>query len=674
MLDPQLRALLISELGKHVAAIANEADDGRAAGRALHAAKGAAGVAGERALSEALARIERRFRGGEAEALLDARELLAQAIVNLQAGQHAWRDPWPQAPADLHAAVLPPENAERYVPEMRDRVRAIDEAIASTGDQQEALQAGFRHVHTMKGAALAVGDELLAWFCHGLEERVRPAVRGDAPAAEAMAELVRWRAVLAQLVDEPARALATLRAISLRPATSRASEPPAAHPESTAPIDAWLRVPGAALDRVLERMGRLAAFGSEFRSRAEEARELSRSLRASRAALVEAQRLIGPPRPWGAPAAAIANLERVASSLADDAERLERQSLRSKQQAHSVREDLASTHADLGAMRQASMSFVFEPARAAVEALAHREGRLVRVTVAGAAVPLDRRLAEALIDPVLQLARNAVAHGIEPPAQRSAAGKPDVGSVTLRALMRGTHLVVSVEDDGAGVDVEAVRREAAGTGVIAPELAEQADDDTLIELLFTPGLTTHGAPDVLAGRGVGLDLVQQVVRRFGGTVRVTNHPGRGFAASLELPLIARGLVPVLWVESAGRAFALAAASVLCVRCAETPSDDAAPPLARCLDPDASPHFEGDLVVVFGSEQAAAGVPVRIERVGKIERVAARPTSPLVALAGPYAGVIVTHTGAPALLVDGAALVGRMRGRASRSVAPPPLAS
>lgn len=674
MLDPQLRALLISELGKHVACIANVADDDPAAGRALHAAKGAAGVAGERALSEALARIERRFRGGDAEALLDARELLGHAIANLQAGHQAWRDPWPHAPVDLHASVFSAEIAERYVPEMRDRVRFIDESIASTGDQQEALQAAFRHVHTMKGAALAVGDELLAWFCHGLEERMRPAVRGDAPSADAMAELVRWRAVLAQLVDDPARALATLRAISLRPSTAGASEPPASYVDTAAPADAWLRVPGAALDRVLERIGRLAAFGAEYRLRADEARELSRSLRAGRAALVEAQRLIGPPRPWGAPAAAIARVERVAAALADDADRLERQALRSKLQAHGIRDDLASTQADLGSMRQASMSFVFEPARAALEALAHREGRLVRVAVEGAAVPIDRRLAEALIDPVLQLARNAVAHGIEPPSQRAAAGKPDIGNVTLRALVRGAHVVVSVADDGAGVDVEAVRREAVGTGVIAPELAGQADDDTLIELLFTPGLTTHGAPDVLAGRGVGLDLVQQVVRRFGGTVHVTNDPGRGFAASLELPLIARGPVPVLWVESAGQKFALAGASVLRVRPTEPSSDSAVPSLASCLDPVAPPHDEGELVVVFGSEPDEPGVPVRIERVGAIERVAARPTSPLVALAGPYAGVIVTPSGSPALLVDGVALVGRMRGRALRSMAPAPLAS
>jgi len=674
MLDPNLRALLISELRKHSAALAPGAGDDRAAGRALHAAKGAAGVAGERALADTLARIERRFRAGETAALRDARDLVDAAIVNLEAGHDAWRDPWPHAPVDLKPRSFDDAIAERYVSEMRDRIAAIDAALASSTDPAAVEQETFRHVHTMKGAALAVGDELLAWFCHGLEARLRRGSGAGPSTVEALAELTRWRTLLGQLVEDPERALENLRTASLRPSAlprPGTDAPPAPRADASPQLQGWLRVPAPALDRVLERIGRLASFGGEYRAHADLSRELARALRDQRASLVEAQRLIGPPRPWGAPAAAIARIEAVAHALGADADRLEQQAARTRAQARGVRDDVAASQADLGAMRQASMSLVFEPARAAVEAIARSEGRLLQVATVGAAVPIDRKLAEALVDPVMQLARNAVAHGIEPPQQRRAAGKPDVGTVTLRASVRGALLVVSVEDDGAGVDAEAVRREAIASGAIGAELAGQAADDMLLELLFTPGLTTQASPDLLAGRGVGLDLVQQVVRRYGGTIRITNYPGLGFAASLELPVVARGLIPALWVESAGRSFALACAGILHVRRADASSDAAAPSLAACLDPFTPTHDRGPFVVVLGHDLARASAPVRVERIGKLDRVAARPAPPLLAVAGPYAGVVVTPTGSPALLVDGAALVERMPGLSVRTASTPP---
>ena len=134
------------------------------------------------------------------------------------------------------------------------------------------------------------------------------------------------------------------------------------------------------------------------------------------------------------------------------------------------------------------MGWLFERVAAAVSAQARREGREVRLVFSGEETAIDRRVAEQLVDPVLQLARNAVAHGIEPAPERAMRGKPRVGSVQLAAQPRSGGLRLVVQDDGAGVDVADVRRRAVARGTISPEIAGAADDQTLLSLLFVPGL------------------------------------------------------------------------------------------------------------------------------------------------------------------------------------------
>jgi two-component system chemotaxis sensor kinase CheA len=411
---------------------------------------------------------------------------------------------------------------------------------------------------------------------------------------------------------------------------------------------------------------------SEFRSHAEATRSLAHRLRAQRSSLQEAQRLIGPPRLWGAPAAAITRVDNVASDLGAAADLLDKVASHAREQARSVRQDVAASQTDLGVMRQATMQFIFEPARAAIEAMAQREGRLVSVVVSGASIPVDRRLAEVLVDPVLQIARNAVAHGIESPGVRLAAGKPDVGTVALSAEVRGVHLVVAVQDDGAGVDSATVRQRAVRSGAISEELADDADEEMLTHLLFLPGMTTRKGPDELAGRGVGLDLALHTVRRLGGTIRIANRPGQGFDAIIDVPLSARGVVSVLWVTSLGHAFALSSSNVLSVRtrdhaCAHAPA------LARCIDPRWVGQDSPGFVIEVGRQFPAESVNFCVASVSAIEQVAVRPVSPLVAAAGPYAGVIISAQGTPTLLIDPLLIADRMRSPIPRSIPAAPAA-
>ena len=206
-------------------------------------------------------------------------------------------------------------------------------------------------------------------------------------------------------------------------------------------------------------------------------------------------------------------------------------------------------------MRTMQAARLFEPIVAAVTAQSRREGKKVSVVVSGGDTPVDRRLAEALSDPVMQLARNAVAHGLESSEARVARGKPPEGTITLRAQLRAGSLVVEVEDDGAGVDVVEVRRRVIESRTVAVEVAQSLPDRMLLSLLFLPGFSTRKSPDLLAGRGVGLDLTLAAVHRLGGTIQLANREGHGLTATVVVP--AEGaLVKVVWLEWGKTTFAL----------------------------------------------------------------------------------------------------------------------
>lgn len=649
--DPELARLLLEELVRHGPELADEATvPGQR--RALHALKGSAGIAGERGLSESLARLERRFMAGDAGAVVAARDLVADAAAALAAGRPIGASVWPEPPDDLRA-VPRDTSSTGYATEMQDRLARLDRALGATGDDITASLAAFRDVHAMKGAALAVSDEVTSWFCHGLEERLRAGQSSDEAAREALAELTRWRGVLAEMIVAPDRALETLRLLarpSRPPSTPPSSPPkprrldPALEVEARAQSDdATLRVPAATIDRLLERVRQLGQVRAEVADGAAAARGLSARARALRKELAEALRLIGPPRPWGAPAAAILRVDETARELGAVAALLDHEAATLKETADRVRIELAAAHTELAAMRTTRVAWIFDRVAAAVTAQARCEGREVRLLVLGAETTMDRRLAELLVDPVLQLARNAVTHGIETAVERALRGKARVGALHLIAEPRSGGLRLTVQDDGAGVDVADVRARAIARGTISAEMAGTADDQTLLSLLFVPGFTTRDNADLVAGRGVGLDLVLEAVHRAGGTIRLTSRPGMGLTATLDIPF-EPGLIKVIWLEAGGATFALPAHRVRRILLGRDAAAVDAVPLAACV--------RGPRAPVSPAEAAAFAIelePVReegrppvigVDRIGSIEEVTLRTVSPLVAAAGPYAGAVV----------------------------------
>ena len=200
--------------------------------------------------------------------------------------------------------------------------------------------------------------------------------------------------------------------------------------------------------------------------------------------------------------------------------------------------------------------------------LARELGKRVRLEVAGASTEVDRDILERIAAPLNHLLRNAVDHGIEMPAERRAAGKDETGNIRLEASHRAGMLVLTVADDGRGVDPEAIRRRLRERGVPGAESADRMGEPELLDYLFQPGFST--APEVtrISGRGVGLNVVQSTVHDVGGMVRVASRPGRGTRFQMELPL-ALSVVRTFLVEIAGEPYAFPLARIdRCLRLAE----------------------------------------------------------------------------------------------------------
>ena len=189
-----------------------------------------------------------------------------------------------------------------------------------------------------------------------------------------------------------------------------------------------------------------------------------------------------------------------------------------------------------------------------------RLNRRVRLEMEGQETELDKSLLEAIKDPLVHAVRNALDHGIEPPEERIAAGKDPEGTLRLRAVQEGSHVIIEVADDGAGISVDRVRQKAIERNLISAERAGQQSEWELLQLVFLPGFSTAAAVTNVSGRGVGMDVVRTNVERIGGKVELDSRPGKGTTLRLRIPLTL-AIIPALIVRSVGQSFALPQAAL-----------------------------------------------------------------------------------------------------------------
>lgn len=205
--------------------------------------------------------------------------------------------------------------------------------------------------------------------------------------------------------------------------------------------------------------------------------------------------------------------------------------------------------------RMQPIGTVFNKFPRIVRDLAKSLGKKVNLHLEGTETELDRSIIEAIKDPLTHLVRNAIDHGIEPPEVRVQIGKPQEGTLILRAYQEGGQVVIEVEDDGKGIDVEKIRQKAIEKGLLSYEEAISSSEKELLSLIFKPGFSTAENVTQISGRGVGMDVVKANIEKLGGSIELNTIYGKGTTIKIKIPLTL-AIIPALIVTSGEYRYAI----------------------------------------------------------------------------------------------------------------------
>lgn len=185
-------------------------------------------------------------------------------------------------------------------------------------------------------------------------------------------------------------------------------------------------------------------------------------------------------------------------------------------------------------LRMVPVGSLFTRFRRLVHDLARETGKVIELETEGETTEVDKTVIERLADPLVHLVRNSIDHGLEPPEERVAAGKSKAGKVVLAAHQSGGEVIITIKDDGRGINRDRVRAKAESSGLIQP--GQQLMDQELLQLIFQPGFSTAQTITNLSGRGVGMDVVKKTVEALRGVIDIRSDPGKGSEISLRIPL------------------------------------------------------------------------------------------------------------------------------------------
>ena len=462
-------------------------------------------------------------------------------------------------------------NLELFHEELADQLALLNRALVALEQDPAAADAHdtlMRAAHTIKGAARMVGLAPIEQLLHAIEDLIQRALgAGRSPdsssvdllfscfdrleaingaEADTLPERLAQQAgeldALAVRVRAEADAQATSPTLSARDEASSSSPPADLSGERVVRLDAL-------------QLNRIAALAGESMVAARWLQPYADALQQLRSRQRELGELIArsSPQADAASTALIRSKERQCQELLQERlEELEAFARRANTVAHRLYGEVLNAnmrpfHEGLGGLPRL------------VRDLAASLGKRVRLEIVGRNTLVDRDILRRLEAPITHCVRNAIDHGLETPEQRRMAGKPEQGLLRLEAMHRGGMLSISVRDDGAGIDLEAVRRRAQEAGLL--EEAETNGDagDTseaeLLELLLRPGFSTATAVSEVSGRGVGLDVAQAMAREVGGSLRLNSSPGGGTTVHFQLPLTL-SVVRTLLVRIGGEPYAV----------------------------------------------------------------------------------------------------------------------
>ncbi|WIV67932.1 ATP-binding protein [Natrialbaceae archaeon AArc-T1-2] len=294
-----------------------------------------------------------------------------------------------------------------------------------------------------------------------------------------------------------------------------------------------------------------------------------------------------------------------------------------------------------------------------VRDVARERDKEVSLEVSGETVELDRSILGRLDDPLIHVVRNAVDHGIEPPDEREAAGKPREGTVELRADRSRDRVTIEIEDDGSGLDPDRLRDEAVDAGVVSETEATELTDEEAHELIFHPGLSTAEEVTDVSGRGVGMDVVKRTIDELDGAVSVESEPGDGTTFTLTLPVTV-AITDVLFVESGDETFGIPSKAIEDVETTTAleiddgrlrRGDDEELPivdLATALD---TPEPGADDGMIVRAREEVRPVAIRCDEIGGQQEVVVKPFEGFMADIPGLSGATVRGRGEVVNILD-----------------------
>ena len=582
--------------------------------------------------------------------------------------------------------------------EARDALEAVTARVLAGGSAKppaEALTEMMRVTHTLKGAAGTVGLPAMVDLSHRLETALVALGREPSPWIAATAErLLEVLDGLRGYVDHMAEGDVEARAQALRgqidqlvrPTWRVESQPPAsveplleAEPDTVPEPKPWLRVEPQRIDDLLASAGELLFDRTRIERRVQLLRTLAREVAQTRQTLHDAL----PEDPDGSDSdddgdhrdgdgdrrdgdRRDGDRERQALVAAEAA--LAGQATLLSQTTAALLDEVEALRRTIGELSHGLTRIRMEPARSlmahaarTLRGLRRATGQAVELRTFGEAVEFDKAVAEQLGDPVTQLLRNAVAHGVEPAAERVAHGKPPGATITLRARQDGSSLVLEFSDDGRGIDTAALRKRLVATGRWNAPRAQLASDAEVMAALLETGVSSRKEADELAGRGVGLGLVRQTVARLGGEVTVSSQAGKGTTFVLRLPLSATLAQAVLF-KVAGQVYALPSVYVT-----GTTTVGAAA-ATSIVGPDVLPVLRLEQLLGHGAPNdrrpaivvsfAGKALVCTVDKIIGAREILIRPLGALLAPLTLYAGATISGSGKVQLILDPAQLVRR----------------
>lgn len=495
----------------------------------------------------------------------------------------------PAAVSQPTIPLLRDEIDEQLLPIFLEEAADLNQGIAAQlrawrGDpaNAETVRILARHLHTLKGSARMAGAMNLGEITHALETRVDQVSRAGSASAEVVDEIESAFESIRQIIERLQRGESLEQPVPVReekpaklPATTAGVETAApvaaerrkdrsrlAEPEAegdAAQQQATLRVRAGVIDRLVNEAGELSIARSriegEMRSLKDSLLDLTENVIRLRRQLREIE--IQAESQMQSRTAAIAD-EKHAGFDPLEFDRFTRFQELTRMMAESVN-DVATVQQNLlknlddanaAIIAQARLNREVQQELMAVRmvpfnSLADRMYRVVRQTskelnkranleIKGGQVELDRSVLDKIAAPLEHMLRNSVAHGLETREERAARGKPEIGDVSLSLMQEGNEIILVLADDGAGLDYQRIRERAVAVGLLGAD--EQASDERLAELIFTPGFSTAAEVSQIAGRGVGMDVVKTEIGSLGGRIEISSVAGKGTEFRLMIPL------------------------------------------------------------------------------------------------------------------------------------------